>query len=190
MDVEVGLDPIEEVLGDIDVEVSGGDLGDIDVEVSGGDEIVEELLETDVVDAVTSVLDDANLSLDSLLGGGGDALLDVSTEITADILAGDIGLGVDLGLSTPLFGIDADATQTISLADPVDGAIDAASDGDVILSLLSLTFEPGEDGAGALLLTLAGDGAIRLEVAALDVTLRDVTRPYTAPSRRTPAHPD
>ena len=78
----------------------------------------------------------------------------------------------------------------------VDGVLRVASqgidrsDGDVILSLLSLTFEPGEDGAGALLLTLAGDGAIRLEVEALDVTLRDVTRPYTAPSRRTPAHPD
>lgn len=78
----------------------------------------------------------------------------------------------------------------------VDGVLRVASqgidrsDGDVILSLLSLTFEPGEDGAGALLLTLAGDGAIRLEVEALDVTLRDVTRPYAAPSRRTPAHPD
>ena len=62
------------------------------------------------------------------------------------------------------------------------------SDKDVILSVLSMTFEPGEDGAGHVLLTLAGDGAIRLEVEALDVTLRDVTRPYQAPSGKAPEH--
>ena len=57
-----------------------------------------------------------------------------------------------------------------------------------ILSLLSLEWEAAEDGAGALLLTLAGDGAIRVEVEALEVVLRDVTRPYRAPSGRTPRH--
>ncbi|MFX0546887.1 DUF2948 family protein [Roseovarius sp. S1116L3] len=64
------------------------------------------------------------------------------------------------------------------------------SDPDVILSLLTVTFEPGEDAAGHVLLTLAGDGAIRLEVEALDVTLKDVTRPYVAPSGKRPHHPD
>ncbi|MCQ0093990.1 DUF2948 family protein [Roseovarius sp. M141] len=64
------------------------------------------------------------------------------------------------------------------------------SDADLILSLLSVTFEPGQDGAGHVLLTLAGDGAIRLEVEALDVTLKDVTRPYVAPSGKAPHHPD
>ncbi len=64
------------------------------------------------------------------------------------------------------------------------------ADPDLILSLLSITFEPGEDCAGHVLLTLAGDGAIRLEVEALDVTLKDVTRPYLAPSGKTPHHPD
>ncbi|WP_113912008.1 DUF2948 family protein [Roseovarius dicentrarchi] len=64
------------------------------------------------------------------------------------------------------------------------------TDKDLILSLLSITFEPGEDGSGHLLLTLAGDGAIRLEVEALEVTLKDVTRPYIAPSGKTPRHPD
>ena len=61
---------------------------------------------------------------------------------------------------------------------------------DMVLSLLELSFEPGEDGAGHVHLTFAGDGAIRLSVEALDVTLRDVTRPYVAPSRRVPKHPD
>ncbi len=64
------------------------------------------------------------------------------------------------------------------------------NDAELILSLLSVTFEPGEDGAGHVLLTLAGDGAIRLEVEALDATLKDVTRPYIAPSGKTPQHPD
>ncbi len=61
-------------------------------------------------------------------------------------------------------------------------------DGDTILSVLSLSFQPGEDGTGRLEVTLAGDGAIGLEVECLNVTLKDVTRPYLAPSRRTPSH--
>lgn len=64
------------------------------------------------------------------------------------------------------------------------------SDKDMVLSLLSLTFAPGEDGTGRIELTLAGDGAIAVEVEALEVTLRDVTRPYAAPSRKAPGHPD
>ena len=64
------------------------------------------------------------------------------------------------------------------------------SDTDVILSLLSVTFEPGEDGAGDILLTLAGDGALRLSVEAIDATLKDVTRPYVAPSKSVPSHDD
>jgi len=61
---------------------------------------------------------------------------------------------------------------------------------DLVLSLLSIAFEPAEDGMGRLVLTLAGDGAIALEVEALDVTLQDVTRPYVAPSHQTPHHPE
>ncbi|SNR52368.1 DUF2948 family protein [Puniceibacterium sediminis] len=64
------------------------------------------------------------------------------------------------------------------------------SDRDTILSLLSVTFEPGPDASGNVLLTLAGDGALRAQVEALDVTLKDVTRPYVAPSGKTPSHPD
>lgn len=64
------------------------------------------------------------------------------------------------------------------------------TDKDLVMSLLSVTFEPGEDGAGQVLLTLAGDGAIRLDVEALDITLRDVTRPYKAPSGKAPEHGD
>ena len=62
------------------------------------------------------------------------------------------------------------------------------TDPDLVLSLLSLTFTPKSDGAGAFLLTFAGDGAIRLEVEALEAGLRDVTRPYASPSNRAPSH--
>ena len=59
---------------------------------------------------------------------------------------------------------------------------------DEILSILSLAWEPGEDGTGRLVLILAGDGAVALEVEALDARLEDVTRPYIAPSRHVPDH--
>ncbi len=61
-------------------------------------------------------------------------------------------------------------------------------DTSVVLSILSLSWEAGDDGTGRLILTLAGDGAMGLGVEALDVRLEDVTRPYIAPSRRAPDH--
>lgn len=64
------------------------------------------------------------------------------------------------------------------------------SDPDMVFSLLSIAFQPGEDGTGRVELTLAGDGVIALDVEALEVVLRDVTRPYIAPSGKAPSHPD
>ena len=60
----------------------------------------------------------------------------------------------------------------------------------MVLSLLAVEFEPGEDGTGYVMLTLAGDGAIRLAVEALEVSMKDVTRPYKAPSGKAPDHGD
>ena len=77
----------------------------------------------------------------------------------------------------------------------IEDAINVQSQGvdpretDMVLSLLSLSFTPTEDGAGFVELTLAGDGAIRIEVEALEVVLKDVTRPYVAPSKSKPNHP-
>jgi len=76
----------------------------------------------------------------------------------------------------------------------IDNVLRVASQGidrndrHTVLSLLSVTFEPGEEGSGHLILTLAGDGAIRLEIEALEVTLKDVTRPYRALSGKAPNH--
>lgn len=63
-------------------------------------------------------------------------------------------------------------------------------DADTILSLLSIAFEETDAPSGHIILTLAGDGAIRLTVEAIEVSLRDVTRPYVAPSKKLPRHPD
>lgn len=59
---------------------------------------------------------------------------------------------------------------------------------DLVLSVLDLTFEPGAEGAGRLVLVLAGDGAVAAEVECLEVDLRDVTRPYRAVSGKAPDH--
>jgi hypothetical protein len=77
----------------------------------------------------------------------------------------------------------------------IDGVLAAQAQGmpgrsaETVLSLLALGFEPGAEGAGHLTLTFAGDGAVRLAVECLDVTLTDVTRPYRAPSGKAPTHP-
>ncbi|OOY22073.1 hypothetical protein BMI86_06005 [Thioclava sp. DLFJ5-1] len=64
------------------------------------------------------------------------------------------------------------------------------SDRDVVLSILDITFEEAEDGAGRVTVTLAGDGALAADVECLDVDLRDVERPYRAPSGHAPHHPE
>ena len=61
-------------------------------------------------------------------------------------------------------------------------------DRDTILSVLSATFVRGKDGAGVVELVLAGDGAVALQVEALEAVLTDVSRPYRANSGRAPDH--
>lgn len=63
-------------------------------------------------------------------------------------------------------------------------------DKDVVMSLLAISWEPGQDGTGRLTLTLAGDGAIALDVETINARLQDVTRPYVAPSKKAPGHPE
>jgi hypothetical protein len=66
------------------------------------------------------------------------------------------------------------------------------SDKDTVLSLLAISWTPDADPSnapsGEITLTLAGDGAIRMQVEAIEASLRDVTRPYLAPSKTTPHH--
>ena len=78
----------------------------------------------------------------------------------------------------------------------IEDALHVASQGldrkdkETVLSRMTLSFTPSEDGAGRVEITLAGDGAIAIDVEALEITLRDVTRPYIAPSHKAPDHPE
>lgn len=78
----------------------------------------------------------------------------------------------------------------------IEGVTGVASQGidradrQAVYSILDLAWHPGADGAGEVEVILAGDGAIRARVECLEVRLKDVTRPYLAPSRRAPSHPD
>ncbi len=63
-------------------------------------------------------------------------------------------------------------------------------DSDMVLELLALDWQPGEDGTGRLSLVFAGDGTLAAEVECINVELRDVTRPYRAVSGQAPRHPD
>lgn len=90
-------------------------------------------------------------------------------------------------------GRPVERVQAVLLFDDVMAARSTGvptGDKQMILSLLAVAFTPSEDGMGTVEITLAGDGAIALQVEALDVTLKDVTRPYVAPSHHIPKHDD
>ncbi len=85
----------------------------------------------------------------------------------------------------------AERTRSLLVADGVLGVSSRGidlSERDRVLSLLAIEFEEGEKPGGVLVARMAGDGAVRLDVECLDVTLRDVTRPYSAPSGSVPVH--
>lgn len=70
-------------------------------------------------------------------------------------------------------------------------------DKDTVLSLLSVDYTPespgdaGEPaGPGRIVLTFAGDGALAFDVECIEAELSDVTRPYAAPSKSAPHHPE
>lgn len=64
------------------------------------------------------------------------------------------------------------------------------ADKEMILSILTVAFEPSDSGHDSVVVTLAGDGAIRARIDGLEVALKDVTRPYKAVSGKTPDHPE
>jgi len=88
-------------------------------------------------------------------------------------------------------GRDPERVQTLLV---IQNATAIASQGidrnqaDVVLSLMALNYSGGADGVGDLILTFSGDGALKVRVDGLDVAIRDVTRPYVAPSKQVPNH--
>ena len=86
----------------------------------------------------------------------------------------------------------AQRVQTVLTAGDVQGIRGQGvqpGDAETVLSLLAVDWVPGADADGVLRLTFAGDGVVEVTCDCLDVTLRDVTRPYAAPSGKTPEHP-
>lgn len=63
-------------------------------------------------------------------------------------------------------------------------------DRETILELLDIRWEPAGDGSGRVLLEFAGDGTLIADVECLNLDLRDVSRPYIAPSGQAPHHPE
>ena len=57
-----------------------------------------------------------------------------------------------------------------------------------VVELLSIAFEPGEAPGGAVLLTFAGGGDLKVNVDCLDVVLADVSDAWSTPRR--PGHAD
>lgn len=57
---------------------------------------------------------------------------------------------------------------------------------DQVLSLLTLTFEPGEEPQGQILLSFAGGGAVRLQVECVEAALTDLGAAWV--TKRRPEH--
>jgi len=57
---------------------------------------------------------------------------------------------------------------------------------EAVVELLTIEFEPGEAPGGAIVLSFAGGGDLRLDVECVDAALADVSAPW--PTKRTPAH--
>ena len=88
-------------------------------------------------------------------------------------------------------GRDPERVQSLLVIQNATGLASQAIDrkqADIVLSLMSLEFSGAVDGVGDLILTFSGDGALKVQVDGLDVALRDVTRPYVAPSKQVPNH--
>ncbi len=69
----------------------------------------------------------------------------------------------------------------------------SSEDAEQAVSVLRLEFqgrENPEDPSGVLRVILAGDGEFAVEVEYLDLRVEDVTRPYEAPSGKSPEHPE
>ena len=61
-------------------------------------------------------------------------------------------------------------------------------DKSAVHAALALSFAARDELGGTLTLTLAGGGAIAMDIEAIDITLRDVTRPHRAIAQTLPDH--
>ena len=57
-----------------------------------------------------------------------------------------------------------------------------------VFALLSLSYQDGKSASEAVQLIFSGSTAIKIQISALEISLRDVTKPYIAPSGNIPSH--
>ena len=57
---------------------------------------------------------------------------------------------------------------------------------DAVVELLSMRFEPGEDGAGEIILDFSGGGVVRLVVESINAYMSDISEPWR--TRAKPKH--
>lgn len=72
------------------------------------------------------------------------------------------------------------AALTIDDVERVRAAGVDPSKRETVLNLLTMEFEPGEDGAGAIRITCSEDIVIQLQVECVNMRLVDLTRPWAA----------
>ncbi len=116
-----------------------------------------------------------------------------ATEMTWDRTARRFGVLINRFRWEDKHATPPERVQSVLTIDDVQAVASQGIDrrnGDLVLSLLAIEWQAGPDGTGKVMLVLAGDGAISITVEALEITLKDVTKPYLAPSRRAPSHPD
>jgi hypothetical protein len=64
------------------------------------------------------------------------------------------------------------------------------ADREAPLSLLRIAYEPDEEGVGGrIVLSLSGGGEVAIDVECIEGCLKDLTRPWEAPSGHAPDHP-
>ena len=63
-------------------------------------------------------------------------------------------------------------------------------DKELVFSVLGMSFDETDDGAGSINIAISGEGEIALSVESLNLTLTDMSRPYLARAVDAPSHPD
>lgn len=84
--------------------------------------------------------------------------------------------------------------ERVRTALTVDGVLKVRARGfdpksrESVISVLTLGWDAGAEGAGAVCITLAGGAEIRAEAEMLDVRLTDLTKPWEARAKAPPDH--
>jgi len=142
-DLNVNLDPVEQVVGDVDLGLSttssdSGGLLDIGLTGSSSDGLLDAV--SDAVPEVdigsSGLLDPAGSTIDSVVGGTGDGILDVNSTLgdvglgSSDDVVGDLLPASDSGVLGTVD--DASASLTDALPEPLGSSDEGLDLGDTV----------------------------------------------------------